>query len=115
MIDSPTLITPFDFGVKTGNGVPMSPDSVNVYYGHSFHCVCGSVHTLGPEVEVPRDLPMKRQFVAACPENPSWMNLLKVKGIFRVKRLDSICATKIDTEEAKREFMMGMGRGKGLA
>jgi hypothetical protein len=61
----------------------MPPNIVDLYYGHKFKCGCGNIHILGPDIEVPRDLPMKKRFVAICPHDENMMNLLKIKGIVR--------------------------------
>jgi len=92
----------------------MPPNIVDLYYGHKFKCGCGKIHVLGPDIEVPRDLPMKKRFVAVCPRDENMMNLLKIKGIVRIAGVETIYYTKIETEDDYANFSMGMGRGKGL-
>lgn len=109
----PRIVSPFEFGALTGNGATMPPDIFDIYYGHAFDCVCGKSHTFGLKTEAPRILPSK-QIVVACPDHSNRMTLLKIKGFFRMKGFQYVCGTKIDTESDRQEFIMGMGRGKGM-
>ena len=86
----------------------MPPDAAPVYYGHSFHCGCGAVHVLDASIPVPREIPGRNKFVAHCPTNPGVMNFLKVKGIFRIAGIESICTTRIDTQQQYEEFTNGV-------
>lgn len=86
----------------------MPPDAADVYYGHNFQCICGSVHTLDASVPIPREIPGRNKFVACCPTNPGWMNFLKVKGFFRIAGLETICSTKIESERDPEELSSGV-------
>jgi hypothetical protein len=51
------IVSSFEFEFLTGRGAPMPPNVVDVYYGHSFQCACGSVYTLDANVPIPREIP----------------------------------------------------------
>ena len=102
-----TIVSPFEFGLLTGRGAPMPPNVADVYYGHSFQCGCGSVHTLDASVQIPRVIPGRNKFVACCPAT-GWVNFLKVKGFFRIAGLETICLTQIETEKQDEELSKGL-------
>jgi len=102
------LVSPFEFGRLTSKGAPMPPDAVPVYYGHSFDCACGAVHVLSENIAVLREIPGRNKFVASCPLNPTWMNFLKVKGVFRIAGLETMCSTRIESEKQYEEFCSGV-------
>lgn len=86
----------------------MPPDAVPVYYDHSFDCGCGAVHVLDASIPVPREIPGRNKFVAGCSTNDNVLNFLKVKGLFRIAGLETICSTRIDTQQQYEEFSNGV-------
>ena len=74
-----------DFLSRTLGGWPLRA-KVSAYQGLVFDCACGKRHEFsGSSSDVLRELG-GMQFVISCPTEPkSYINLVKVKGLFSVK------------------------------
>jgi len=91
------MLSPTDFMAETLGGRSNQMD-MSAYEGYSFKCACGKEHVYSSDqVKVLRELP-KMRLVFECPDQPTLVTCLKLKGIFRFKGFESIFGTKFDED-----------------
>lgn len=71
-----------EFLLRTRGGRPCALD-VGIYFGCTFECGCGNVHTFNSTTEILRELPMLKLVL----QDPTckYVTFVKIKGFFKYK------------------------------